>query len=72
MARFRRARTIDEILSLADAEDEDARIKLDPALCLPNIPDDLLKAAERHYSSYAANIRVRPNFSTTARNWFRA
>uniref|UniRef100_A0A915CZD6 RNA-dependent RNA polymerase n=1 Tax=Ditylenchus dipsaci TaxID=166011 RepID=A0A915CZD6_9BILA len=54
---FRRAKEIDDILSLATQDDETAAVPLDLLISFPGYDDpEILQLASEHYEAYAANI----------------
>lgn len=56
---FRRAKEIDDILSLATQDDESAIVSMDPLITVPECDDpNLLRLANEHYEAYSANIQV--------------
>lgn len=57
---FRRAKEIDDILSLAAKEEESSKVPFDELLTVQgDMPVDIRHLAQEHYDVYAANIQVR-------------
>ena len=56
---FRRAKEIDDILTIATQDEEMATVELDPLISWPGCDSkELLELAQKHYDSYSANIQV--------------
>ncbi|CAK5059197.1 unnamed protein product [Meloidogyne enterolobii] len=55
---YRRAKEIDDILTIATQDEEMANIELDPLITYPGCDDPaMLDLAQQHYESYSANIQ---------------
>ncbi|KAH7726779.1 RNA dependent RNA polymerase family protein [Aphelenchoides avenae] len=55
---FRRAKEIDDILSLATKEEQSTKVPFDELLTVQRaIPDKFMRLAQEHYAIYAANIQ---------------